>query len=164
MWLDRRPEMSSSHCYGSTPTTAASSAERCPPPLHAARVVQALLDEEHIQMLPWPALCCNKFPVEDDWDMQDQHAYQSQTQPLQMSKNGGQFFDNRLNTYTVFAQTSDHFHHIHRRLYLILNTYHMVYDIIWKTNFNWTHSSTLPDRQVLYVFELTSVQERSSVA
>lgn len=62
--------------------------------------------------------------------MQDQHAYQSQTQPLQMSKNGGQFFDNRLNTYTVFAQTGDHFHRIHRRLYLILNTYHMVYDII----------------------------------
>lgn len=45
--------MSSSHCYGSTPTLQlVQQKDVPPPPLHAARVVQALLDEEHIQMLP----------------------------------------------------------------------------------------------------------------
>lgn len=44
--------MSSSHCYGSTPTLQLVQQKDVPPPLHAARVVQALLDEEHIQMLP----------------------------------------------------------------------------------------------------------------
>lgn len=83
--LNRGTKMRSSNlylCHSCSSTPPCSCFSKTVPTPHTARVARAFLDQEHIQLLPWPAFIPDMSPTKNAWNLLGGHVHQRQPQSM----------------------------------------------------------------------------------